>query len=464
MIVLSDAPLSVSANESAPRESDVKTLINMLGADSYATRVMAREKLQRMGLEAFDELHRAQFHPDNEISMAARYLVSSLLVSWSKESDPPEVRNALKEYGAQNESDRGSRIEMLAEFPSRKGLPALVRLARFETSLRLSRMASLALMQQPMGSDPAIRRRNAEIINEVLGSNERQAADWLRVYARDLSRGEYSAKDWRELIAKQRDQIDSVATDQSSRDSVLELVRVCATRASDTGQLGEALRLADDNSDLISPTTRHLVDACRWASDNDLHPFVLSLMAKHKRMFDQTPILLYNAGLAMLKRGDEQAAKQLADKASAIDPLPRDEVERERLQPKDLEDKAQTHREIALKLWDRGLFDWAEREFRMIIDSLNIDDRPAVLARDSLAEMLAELERHRDVVDVLTPLTERLKKDSKLQRQLNMMMMNDMSSRRLSLLDYHTALALIDEGKLEDARPRLMEAFKREPR
>ena len=441
----------------------VKELIELLGSDSYATRIMSREKLQSMGLEAFDELHRAQFHPDNEISMAARYLVSSLLVSWSKESDPPEVRAALNEYGAQDETDRASRIEMLSEFPSRKGLAALVRLARFETSLRLSRRAALVLMQQPMAKDPLVRRQNSELVYEVLGDNERQAADWLRVYARDLARGEYSSDDWRALIRDQRDQIDSVATDQSSRQSVLELVRVCATRAANAGQRDEALRLATENLDLIAPSTRDLVDACSWATDNELHPFVLELQSKHQRMFNQTPILLYNAALARLVTGDEQGAALLADKAAAINPLPSDEQEREKLQPRELEEKAQAHREIALKLWDRGLFDWAEREFRLIIDAMQINDRPAVLARDSLSEMLAELERHQDVVDVLTPLTNRLQKDNQLQRQLNMMM-GDPANMRLSRVEYHTALALIEEGKLTEARPKLASAFARSPR
>ena len=141
---------SAFASDRSGKQTKVGKLIQQLGSESYATRIRAKENLQRIGLEAFDELHLAQFDADNEISMAARYLVSSLLVSWSKESDPPEVREALMEYGAQNESERSNRIEMLAEFPSRKGLAALVRLCRFETSLRLSGRAALVLMQQTM--------------------------------------------------------------------------------------------------------------------------------------------------------------------------------------------------------------------------------------------------------------------------------------------------------------------------
>ncbi len=221
----------IAAEQAGPRSAnEVAILIEQLGAESYATRLRAKEALQRIGLEAFDQLHLAQFHPDSEIAMSARFLISSLLVSWSKESDPPEVRETLREYGACSESERSSRIDRLAEFPNRIGLPALVRVASYERALRLSRRAALALMQQPMENDPAARRRNSEQVLEVLGDNDRQAAEWLRAYAEDLASGEYSSERWQQLIAEQREAIDTAATQQASRASVLELVPQSAPR------------------------------------------------------------------------------------------------------------------------------------------------------------------------------------------------------------------------------------------
>ena len=112
-------------DSSSEQRTQVSELIEQLGSDSYATRLRARDRLQHMGLEAFDELQAAQNHVDSEISLSARFLVSSLMVSWSKETDPPEVREVLFEYGAHNADDRSARIDMLAEFPDRKGLAAL---------------------------------------------------------------------------------------------------------------------------------------------------------------------------------------------------------------------------------------------------------------------------------------------------------------------------------------------------
>ncbi len=138
-------------------------------------------------------------------------------------------------------------------------------------------------------------------------------------------------------------------------------------------------------------------------------------------MFDRQPILLYGAAEALKTSGQEDEADRLATQSSQINPLPRDEKEKGAMQPKEIEETAKAHREIGNKLRERGLFHWAEREFRLIIDSLDLDSHPAALARADLATMLGELERNREVVEVLRPLIERLDKDSKLRQELHAM-------------------------------------------
>lgn len=453
------APGTSLANERTTTDAEITKLIEDLGADSYFVRTRAKETLQQLGLEAFDDLHGAQFHPDNEIAMAARFLVSSLMVSWSKESDPPEVREALSEYGAQDEVERKSRIDMLAELPEKKGLMALVRLARFETSLRLSRLSALAAMRQPIGGEPAQRRRSVEQILETLGDSERRSAEWLRIYAQDLDSGSYSVDSWRNLIARQREQVETAATDASNRESVLELVRICASRAARADLRDEAIGLATDNIDLIAPTTRDLIDACSWAIDQNLHPFVLQLQQSHRRIFDQDPILLYGAAESQVAAGNQADADLLAVQASKIRPLPIDDEARDKLQPKEIEEMAQTHRTIAGTLKQRGLFRWAEREYRLVIESLEVDKTPAAAARDELSQLLGELERHQDVVDLLTPLVDRLEKDAKLQQKLNNMFFS--INRTKSNLLFHQAQVLLAKGEKEAARPLLRNAFER---
>lgn len=457
LAVMVTASPSMPAGDSDGSLSEVGRWIEQLGADSYATRTRAMERLQRMGLEAFDELHQAQFHPDIEIEMAARYLVSSLLVSWSEETDPPEVREALNEYGAQDETERMSRIEMLAEYSDRKGLAALARLTRFETSIRLSREAALAILEQPMSGDETIRVRNSETLLNALGDNQRDSSQWLRVYAQDLSSGDYSVDQWSDLIAKQRHDVDAMISQTATRGSVLELVRICASRAIQSGRRDEALRLSREHIDLIEPTTRQLVDACTWAIDHELHPFVLDLRDEFKSLFDQQPILLYGAAEAMKVAGETQRADDLAAKALAIEPLPTTAAEKEKASPRDYEDAAQAHMDIGSNLRRRGLFGWAEMEYRHVIESIEIDAAPSAIVRGELAAMLGELQRHREVVEVLRPLVERVEKDDKMRQRLNNFFFQ--LSRTQSELYFHDGLADLKDGKVAEARPKLLRAY-----
>jgi len=470
---LSAAPgnLPASSGRSLPRDADVPALIDQLGHPSYAARVRARESLERLGLQAFDELHAAQYRDDSEIAMTARYLVGSLLVSWSTDTDPPAVRDALDEYGAQSESERQKRMDRLAELPTRQGLTALVRLVRFETSLKLSREAALAVMRGAMSDDAVVRQTEAQTIEDVLGVNARQAAQWLRVYANDLREGEYSADAWRRLIAQQRLAVDQGNDATATRPAVLELVRVCATRAALAGQKDHALAIATEHLDLIPPEISQVLDACSWAIDNQLHPLVLQLQSRHPALFARHPILLYGAAEATMaadpNASDDSeaalAAEALAVQAASIDPLPpHDSDEAAKLSPKAIEEIAHRHREIGRELESRGLFRWAEREYQHIIDSLPFDAGLGGSARAQLATMLGELQRHQEVVDTLEPVLQRIEEDQAYARRLQSYHVNVIKLR--STLMYHKGLAAAqaaDDGAT--ARQTLLAALAMEP-
>lgn len=447
---------SREATADAPRASlaqevDVPQLIEQLGHPSYAARVRAREALERLGLQAFDDLHAAQYSPDVEVAATARYLVSSLLVSWSIESDPPGVREALHEYGAQSETERQNRMDRLAELPRRQGLAALVRLARFETSLKLSREAGLAVMRGPMPEDPAVRKAQAETIRDVLGRNERQAAQWLRVYAEDLERGEYAAEKWKSLVLQQRQAVEHGGDSLTTRPAVLELIRVCATRAVAAGMREEALALVSAHLDLVPPRSLEVLDACSWAIDNGMHDLVLQLRERNPELFARQPILLYGAAEALLATGaGEQAADALAAQAAAVDPVPPEGSEQAtRMSPKALEELAYRHREIGRELESRGLFRWAEREYRHIIDTMPIDTLIAAAARTQLAMMFGDLLRFQEGYETLEPLIRRAEEDQTFARRLQAQFIN--VNRMKSTMLYYRGLV---EAKSEEPEQR----------
>ncbi len=454
--------------------SEARRLVEALGSDSYATRLQARVKLERMGLEAIDELRRASNDLDSEISLTAKSIVGSYSIVWFTSDDPDIVSETLEGYGAESIAERQARILILAEFPDRIGLPALVRIARFESSAVLSQRATIEILGQAIAKDPAKRKANAAIIEKGLGLAARQATEWLQVYANDLATGQYSAEEWRSLVRKQRDAVDSLSSEEMTRASILSLVRICAIQAASLGNKEEALRLATENLDLVPATTNDLIEACNWATDNQLYQLVFELYTKNRPMFDRSAILLYGYAFALLSKGDEEEAARVAEDAFRSSPLGQAKDTLEAMQPRELEEIAMVRRGIAVSLRARGMFDWAEREYEHVIDSVPVVDINSVLCRSDLSMMFGELGRHQEVVDLLGPLLERLEKDdefdAKIKADANIAMYIKGWGARV---EYHKALLDLekyadgdtqDEAILDKARQRMLAAYLANPR
>jgi tetratricopeptide (TPR) repeat protein len=436
----------------------IESLINQLGDENYLVRQNSATRLKRFGLEAFDQLHAAQFHPDLEIESAAKYLVGSLMVNWAKQDDPREVREALDEYGNQTEIERQSRIDILSGLPDRRGLEALLRLTRFETSLRLSEVAALAIMNQPSASSKDENLIDVELIEKQLSGNERRGSQWLRVYASDLKNGEYSAAKWQELIQRQRREVDSGSNQKSTRQSILDLVRICATHASRMNRRQEAIDLTNAHLDLIPPTTSQIVEAATWAIDNNLHPVVLSLRDNFSQFFQKQPLLLYIAAAALLDADRKSDAEALAKEASQHPPLP-DAEAKKKMSPKSIQDVFQERRQIAMDLQTRGFFEWSQREYEQIIAHADFEEDASISAREQLAFMWTENREFQKVVDILQPLADRFEQDD----ELKMRYIQDRVAgigRVVSDLNFAKAELAFEKNNDDEGRTLLMAAYR----
>ena len=227
-------------------------------------------------------------------------------------------------------------------------------------------------------------------------------------------------------------------------------------RAALLQQREEAIRLAVDNIDLIPPRSRDLIDACSWAIDNNLHEFVLDLRNEHRRIFDAQPNLLYGAAEATKVCGDPKGAEEIAAQAIRVRPFPANEQEKEKMAESAIADIAHAHREIAEELRARGLFAWAEREYRLIIKESELASLIGADTRTLYAEMLGELLRHDEVVEVLEPLMSRIEKDRDFQTNLRV---NGFAAEKArSLMEFHRGLAG-QQGDVETAKKSLMRAW-----
>lgn len=465
--------------EKSPESTDqlIQKLIEKLGSDSYATRIRARNQLKTYGLEAFDALREAQNHDDSEILSAARYLIKSLQVSWSKPSDPKEVREILSEYGAQSETERLGRIELLGDLDDQIGIEALSRLSRFDPSVPISRRAAMLVLKQPLGREKAGRNRLADQIESVIGENQRDSTQWLLAYANDLRNGKYSEDRWQELVRLQRKRVDSGVSPSVTSASVMQLIRVLATRALAEGARQPALALVNEHIDLVAPTTRDLAEHSGWAVQKRLYPTVITLYQRHRHAFGENAELLYLAALAYRETGESEEAEQLALAALQINPFPalaaddQAKPDEDEDSPKpaggitdhQLQEIARAHHLIAFLLKARGCYDWSERENRAVVKHSDIESQVGVSARRQLAIMLADQLRHGEAAEFVLSIADRGKKDKLYRNTLSRWRFNAEEIR--SLYQYESALALLEKNgsspeTLTEVKEKLLAAYR----
>lgn len=484
-------------------DDEIAELIEGLGSQSYATRVRCRQRLSRIGLAAFDALRQARDHPDNEIAIVARKLTSGVEVPWAVSTDSPIVQEILNEYGSRSVLARRQRIGRLAALPTMEAFPALVRLTRYEPEPKLSRFAAMALLAQPVRATNELRSEwstaNADAntagsrddwlglsaydrslmvthLQQVFAKDTEFSGQWMLQYASELESGRFEPEGWAELIEAMESSwdIDEGASEQNaargaiaagatiSGDEMFRLTWLNAERARVLGQIDDASRFFTRHIDVIPPRTRELTDAALWAIDHRLFDVITAAHAKHQSLFEKSPSLLYASAEALLESGQPELAVERTEQALALNPVVNSEdPEQPQLHPVLLESHAKAHLRIAANLIERGLSDWAQAEYRKLIDELPLHDVESTTARWELSEHLAELQQPAEVVALLQPLVDRMEKDDDFRHKL---MAHDFDYQSLrSHLDFQAGLDLANKGDPAAASERMQNAFSMNP-
>jgi tetratricopeptide (TPR) repeat protein len=357
--------------ESGPKEltAEIEKLISQLGADEFVTRENAQAKLEKLGLEAFDALHQAQENDDIEVAMRARYLVRSLQVDWSKETDPPKVREILSGYGGKSEPERKSRIETLGEMGV-ESLDALCRLVRFESSDRLSKRAALLVLNLDFSKLEGEEKAKAlNSVRDTVAASKRDSSVWLRSFAESAQNDEYAVDTWRDLLKKER-RIMVEFPENSSPGLVRDFYRWLAGKLIETDSREQALVVMKDSLELLDGSRDQLVEAIDWLETQDAWPIIENLAARFPGEFDEVAILKYRLAEAQLKQGNAEQAAKTAAAALEMDA-----------------GSPEQHVITAYSLEERGLRDWAIQEYEKIIRDEEDGSLDNLRARFLLSEM-----------------------------------------------------------------------------
>ena len=160
----------------------IQELIRQLGDPRYAARRAAASELRQIGAEAFDSAARRHRRLRPRSRRQRRYLLRQIAVRWVQSDDPPRVRRlAARLRPTAGQRAAATRRASWPSWPDGEGVAGLCRIARFDRSPLVSRMAALAIIRPTSDAEaPAASIRT--IVERELGASTRTAADWLRQY------------------------------------------------------------------------------------------------------------------------------------------------------------------------------------------------------------------------------------------------------------------------------------------
>ena len=148
----------------------IDDLIRQLGSPRFTVRRTAATELDKIGPEAFDQLYAATDSADPEIAASARYLLRQITVRWTRSDDSAKVRQIFRNYGEQDDEEHKRALLQLSDLPEGEGIAGLCRIARFDRSPLISRLAAVAVIM-PADRDEANRPIDPEIIGRELGES-----------------------------------------------------------------------------------------------------------------------------------------------------------------------------------------------------------------------------------------------------------------------------------------------------
>ncbi|WP_254508683.1 hypothetical protein [Anatilimnocola floriformis] len=378
-----DPPATTPQNS----EAQIASLIEQLGNDDFAVRQKAQTQLSRMGLEAFDALVAAsQHHGIVEVKMRAGYLVRGMTVRWFDESDPPEVARLLKSYGSQDDKERRSRIDRLANMTDDPSVKALCRLARYEVNPVLSKHAALSIMQRDEPKTAKLREQLAELIRKAIKDSKRPAIAWLQLYSRTLYDRAATSDEWNAMLRAERELL-ALYPELTEKQVVRDLYRWQVKSLQQLNRETEVIALMRQSIDLLEGETPAVTEFVDWLVHRQAWQVVIEVGSKFPHLVREDPVLLYLQAYAHESLKQSQQAKELA--AAALE-----------LRADNLEE----HLLVARKLFDNwGLSNYSEPEYRAVMKKAAAGSYADFKARFELSEQLHDRDEELAAADCLKP-------------------------------------------------------------
>ncbi|MCX7403692.1 MAG: hypothetical protein NTY87_11470 [Planctomycetia bacterium] len=413
-----------------PSAEELAALIESLGDTDYSQREAAASQLTLLGGAAVDALLAAtEISDDLEVALQARWLVDGIPLN--APHDSAEVTQLLERFRLQDFANRVQVMHQLLRVENDAGIEALARIVRLDRSTSGSRIAAALLVREWQPDDPfwgGICKR----ILTGLGGSTRPAAELLKALcafsqAEVVGSAAGSAGATPDEAAKIRARsLEKIAATLAILERAGDAQSPVDTLTGNTGEDGSAglnetmgqifkrcqiqmLLAADRRDDAVSEVTQMLkasleadsadddqlgsaiAEMLIWACQRGL-PEGADLVAQVRpQLLDSHPRVGYASALCTLARKDQpqnQArAEELADEA----------FDRS-------EDDIAGRLQAAMLLAKWGGIEWANREYRAVIDDPKTPSAQFALATILFSESLHDQERESEAAECLRKL------------------------------------------------------------
>jgi tetratricopeptide (TPR) repeat protein len=409
-------------------DRQVRRLIEQLGSPDYFARQRAQDELIKLGAEAFDLLNDATTHDDLEVAARARYLLRVIREQWLADGD-------LQGYEALEPEMRLSRMRALSELAGDKGVPALCRLVRFEPSAVMSKSAALELLTRGRAGEPPPEKLVA-LLREHLGTSCRPGARWLKIFVRYREDPAAALADW-DKAAAEEEQVLRASPQQTESRVVVVMRRMQINWLEKQGRKAEAVAVMRQLIDLEKGDPETLVDLVEWLLEQKAWKVLDEVAQKFASRFAHVPLLLYALAQSQAAQGDPSRAEETSQRALALNPEPRNEA-------------MVLHAQVARHLWLRGLFAWAEREYRYVIEKGSPQHVLTTNSQFQLSEMLHDQGQDLKAAQILVACDEMLGKDRNGDEEIGNRTVKEIRSRMHYFFACHW-LAQGDQPKYRQA-------------
>lgn len=436
---------SAESVATAEQVAEIAKLIGDLGDADYETRDEAHRQLAKLGPLAFDALAAAESSADAEVSRRATYLLRSLRIPWIREDDPADVRQQLRNYDALDTADRLRRIEELGVMPADVGTGPLCRIVRYEKRSALAKAAALMIVDRPPPEGETLERQR-KTIRQTLGTSKRTAARWLQAYDRFFAEPDKALADWEQLLTEETAALANRSA-EASTDQVFRLRKRQYAMLLARDRKDDAQNVIRQMVQLQPAETQALVAFIEWLTKAEAWSAIDELAKRHAGVFEKNPILVYALANAQLSAGKKEEAETTAARALTIRAT-----------------EPMTHLVVANRLADMGLFTWAEREYRFVIDNSPNEARLTILAGLTLSAMFQDQEKYLEAAKAREVIVKKIDENPALREQLESSSSSSLAPKRIRAgMEYCYAMHYAAAGDVARQIEHLDKAAEKDP-